>query len=216
MVQYTEWRSISDGSIISDIPDAVVLPESGDLDHFEGDVGDFDINSDSPVIFTEVNDLSLKNVSPSGMIVSTSGLPNYPERDGTKHSVFYQADDDEPNAFLIVYAEDTSSNGYAVQINVASNELRFFEDFDDFNQIGSTSVSLDFDEWYDVEIEADADELTARIFDVESDGRRDGELGSLTVEDDSYDGSGIGFQSGSGSGLFSVDFWRLGGGLDDN
>ena len=79
MVQYTEWRSISDGSIISSIPDS-------DVGHFDA----MDLSIDDQDTVETWHDLSSREVN-----LDNIGSPTYVS-DGIngKPSVFYDGSDD--------------------------------------------------------------------------------------------------------------------------
>ena len=220
MSDFTTWRSLVDGEEISAIPDTVVLPESDDLEHFEGDTGQYEINDDEPVIFTEVNNLSVKNTSGSSeedRIVSFSGLDNYPEQ-GDTFSCFLREDGSQPLAIMLFGVQNYDFEFYGAGIADGVSEFRLFKDgLGGGDTIASTSVSLSTEEWYDVEVEWETDgTITARLFEVDqSSGERQSQMESISATDTDYSNGGVGFAKGLSSGNATFDFYRLGGGVGE-
>jgi len=211
VTEFTKWRSLVDGEEIIAIPDGVLLPESDDLDNFDGDVEDYDINDDSPVIYTEQNNLSLKQSDEGEVsIESTSGLNRYPER-GEKFAYYFQGTSGDPDAVFKFGLQD-SSNFYSVMLRLGSDSLRIRKDGDNED---IESVSVSFDTWYDIEVEWESNgDITVRLFDVDQSGNRESEIGSVSTTDSEYESGGIGFESISDTGLARYDYVRVTDELD--
>ena len=191
MVQYTEWRSISDGSIISSIPDTVVLrPEDGDLEYFEGSTDLFDIVS-SPTV---TQDRTLRSIGDGeGRIFSTEGLAeSYPER-GIMFETFITEDEGTPGASTLF--GDDIDNCYLAGINSVSDEI-ILGDIDGGtidSSIESASVTIDAGTAYGQRIYWDDPEITYQLWDIDSDGNFVSELGEVSISDERFDGPGFGF-----------------------
>ena len=191
-----------------DIPDSVVLPEADDLTHFDGDTGAFEINDDSPVIYTDENDLSLKQTSAQSIIYSTSGLETYPEAGETISCYIYE-DDDGPAPLAIFGLQDSDSfYGFGpVQDRIVIKK----DGITGRDETVSESADTNVEEWFDYELEWGTDgglDLTAYEVDQET-GERLSEVGSASVNDSDYDDGGVGFAGASSSGLATWDYYRV-------
>jgi len=197
--------------------ESVVLPEEDDLSHFDGPTFAYDINSDTPVIFTDENNLSLKLVSnenPGGgddvPIISTSGLDRYPEP-GEKFACYINDIGDLVPYFY--FGVQDESNYYAAGIFPDINEFRLSKNgVGGGDTIDTDSVSLSLDEWYDVEVEWETDgTITARCHEVDqSTGERESEIASASANDTDYTDGGVGFGHSSSAGSDAAwDFYRI-------
>jgi len=205
MVQYTEWRSISDGSIISSIPDSVVLhPNDGDLDsdyweEAEGGIdGGFSIVS-SPTL-THDRSLEYDNDGTSDTdyrIFTGEGEPagddNYPIP-GTQIEWYHYEESQCP--WVAVGFGDDVDNNYRVVICTSSDVS--IQKLD----AGSTSTLdiIDADPllstgtWYGCRFEwHENGDLEFAIHDVDGSGDFESEIFSLSANDTDYEGPGIAF-----------------------
>ena len=201
----------------------VLVPQENDLDQFIANSGDpdtdFAINSESPVIFTDINDLSLKQTSDVDdtddlYIHSTEGLENYPEA-GKKFAWFWRDESGEDSFSLTAFGVQDASNFYGVTLSTANDEIRIHKDDPQGGAVlNSEPVTINSNQWFDVEVEWATDgSITATVFSVNSDSSRDSELQSVTASDSEYSGGGIGF-GGSSSGVPVVwDYYRITGDL---
>jgi hypothetical protein len=196
------------------IPDGTVLPpRADDLSHFEGDVSGFDINNNSPVIWADFNDLSLKKTNTSQVLISsTSGLDNYPSA-GDSFSLFVREGSGGPHS-IFAWGVQSASNffgggSYAVRLESSGGNLAFLKDGATVSE--NSSVSIATETWYSLEIEWLADgSMTATLYDVDqSDGSRQSAVGSVSYTDTAYSSGGIGFADGAQGGTAAFDFVRL-------
>ena len=208
--EYQEWRSTVDGQVISDIVGIVLKPEENDLDHFTGDTGGAEINSDSPILF---DDLSLK-ASSTGFqdrFISTTGLERYPEVENV-FSVYTQVESGgQPG---VLWGVQDYNNFYQVIISTSGDEISIGKDglhTHDDTIGGPESVSLSDNTWYEIEVEWHANgDLIASIYDIDqSDGERQNELGNVTANDTDYTSGGIGFGYSESSGSYVWDRYSI-------
>ena len=209
-------RSVSTGVVA--IPDSVLLPESDDLTHFDGDIGDFDINSDQPKFNTEFTDLSLKATGSTEnvFIGSTSGLERYPDVGDTHRLAIYldNADSSLADTFFGHSLETSRDDGYAVRVREPDDEDEFrimrFDGGSTIGLVNETNVGLTAQEWHEIEIFHDSDgDITATLFN--NDGVQMTQLtanDSTYISNGSYDHTGVGFFEGRGQND-AIDFWRF-------
>jgi len=209
-----------DGRILFDgpaLPDSVVLPESNDLDHFDGPTTAYDINDNSPVIYTEENDLSLKltsNENPTGTepvpIYSTSGLDRYPQQ-GEIFSCFINDIGDLVPMYTWAH-QANQDDYYGAMIFPDGNELRLLkgDGSGGFNILDSTTVTHNTDTWYDVETEWRGDGfMEVTLYDLDG-FERDNQLASVSGTDTDWGNGGVGFGHSSSSDSDAAwDFYRI-------
>ena len=165
MVQYTEWRSISDGSIISSIPDVLVdnFEDSQDVDgaeepfgiygpdedlsdYYKGDLANYARTTDDPAIGDYALEWqSNQNLRYDTVVISEpgDGLPNYPEQEDTIRCLL--RDFSGPESRLgpaVVFNADYDAgedevDGYAVGIDNDQNEIKIWK-LDGFNAIAES------------------------------------------------------------------------------
>ena len=214
-----DGRILFDGVAIHD----VLVPQENDLNEFIANSGnpdtDFEINSDAPVIFTDINNLSLKQTSDVSdtddlYIHSTEGLEDYPEA-GKKFAWFWRDESGEDPFSLTAFGVQDASNYYGVTLSTANDEIRIHKDDPQGGAVlNSEPVTINSNQWYDVEVEWTTDgSITATVFSVNSDSSRDSELQSVIANDTEYSDGGIGF-GGSSNGVPVVwDYYRITGDL---
>ena len=214
MSDFTTWRSLVDGEEIGVIPDSAILPpEEDSLTHFSGDTGGYAINDDSPIIWDEFNELSLKKTSTSQQTIgSTSGLQNYPEP-GDSFSFFVREGSGEPRSLFAWAVQDASDavlgGSYGFRGEADNNQIVFVKDG---STVSSEPMTINSETWYDVEIEWETNgDITITVYDVDqSTGDRTGTVGSLSDNDTEYSSSGgIGLSDGGQGGTLAWDFARL-------
>ena len=212
MSNFTTWRSLVDGEEILAIPDSAVFhPDDNDLDNFQGDTGDFSIDSSPALPDLETG----KSINGDGReISSTSGLDSYPEQ-GQQFACYLYAESGGP----------TPAMTWAVQTAGSEDDMynMFFREDDEELEIrkrenGSstplaenTDVGVTDGEWYDLEVDWETDgTITGRIYDVDqSTGERQSELGSVSATDTTFDSGGAGIRRGSLSGSYAAQFYRI-------
>ena len=215
MVDFTggTWRSLIDGSEVSAIPDTDIAQfESGTLHpSFEGDAGDFVVNSDPPLL---TGDFSVKETSGDGgkYIHSRSGLDNYPRLD-TRFALYVQGS----GGIVDIGFLNGGSVGdfYTVGLSIANNELLLIRlDGGSRTELSSrTSLpTISADTWYDLEAEVLSDgTITGRVFEVDqSSGDRQGSaLGDISATDTTHTNEGLGLSQFASDSDYAYDNYRL-------
>ena len=150
-------RNVSVG--IDAIPDKLILqPKEDDLNNFNGDTNEWDINGDDPVLFEDVGEgLSLKNTGSGGFIGSSSGLDNYPDV-GETHVYFVNTNTTNGDPYPQVgwgHSDDNQQDdGYDLVFDFrdgGDDVILSRQDSGSGSTIDSES-GFDSDTWYSVEI----------------------------------------------------------------
>lgn len=178
--------------------------EDGSLNNsFEGATSDYEVTDVSPVLS---GSFSLKStVDNAGNIYSFSGLDRYPEA-GQRIACYMNIDSDELSYFA--FGAQSAVTDYGVGLNASYNELEVIKN--SFNTRVTSGFSVSGNAWYDVEAEWKSDEIVGRVFDVDSNGERQGSaLATATLTDSEYSSGGIGFINGSGNGQSVFDNYRI-------
>jgi len=182
----TVFGAIPDGTV-DNYEAAIYEDQSRSLsDLYNGDTG-IATRQQTTVID---GDTTLELAGSAGVIVSTSGLPNYPTL-GDNVRCRMRANVADTNYNFKIGAADTS-NWYAVEIAGKTDEFRVSEfDSGNFTELDATSFSPSADESYDALLETTSGgDLTATLED--STGTQVAQTATVNVG--SFFGDGIGFE----------------------
>lgn len=192
------------------IPDSVVLlPQEDDLDHFEGDTDQAEIQSG--VTFEQDLALGLDG-SDNGAyrIWSNSGLNNYPER-GDTFRVWVRTNDNSSQRHRIVFGSQSggwrSNGGYALELNTAGGYISviYFDSNGDYNDDSRSDFNFDNNTWYESELIWGDTDITHRLLDQEGN-----ELETVTLSDTTWNTGGVGLGNAtSGTETTYIENYRM-------
>lgn len=141
-------------------------------------------------------------------IVSTpgDGLNRYPERGDTIVWNLQAETDSDPS---LLFGASGVDNYYDAQYRVNGNEIRIRKvENGSIVDLNNTSVSPQTNEWLEAELEwTEGDQLTFKVFTLDTNGDRDTELGSVQATDSTFqDNRGVGYGSFTDTGGRGVWF----------
>lgn len=174
----------------NDDPQATVIDsfEDGGMTEYSGDTTEA-----STVSYPTVSgDLALKmdtlSDGSASAVVSTSGLPYYPN-DGDTFRYHMQTGDGSADGRFFFGAADTE-NAYRVEISPGSDEVRLGRvEAGVVTDLGSIPATITTFEWYEVEVRwADGGGLEVETFDESG-----SSLGTITSGDSTYLSGGVGW-----------------------
>ena len=185
-----------------DIPDsAIEFFEDGDLSAYGGDIEDFDVNQEDPVV---EGDFSLKFTGEENAGIGSDEIPNIPVR-GEAFELFGQVRDGTNHAVEVSILHDqgkgkvNNGNGYLISATARDDDLviqRIDNGSGAETETASISGGMPTGETVRLEVRLhDNDDIEAILED--SDGT---EIGSVILNDDNHNGDGFGFNNN-----FSVD-----------
>ena len=208
------------------IPDSVVLqPASDDLNNFDGDTGEFDIDSTAPVFDGSLSLKAGQGSTSINIIGSAAGLQNYPQV-GKRHSFFANLNNDSGSEDALIFVNWGHSNttaradGYGLLISADSGELqlRRYDDGADTILDSDSTPTYPTNAFLAFEVLHEADgSLTLQCYDAsdqDASTYREGDLlttltatDSTHITDGEYDNNGILFLSTRNTGEV-YDLWR--------
>lgn len=180
--------------------------EDGDLSEYSGDVGDFTVDSDPPVI---EGTNSLKVTDPGGGVaIFSDSLGTISQGD----SVAWYVNTLDNNPPRTRFGAQDGINHYSVQHRPGPDDLRLYEtNGGTATVLSSVSVPLNTSTWYEIVVVWSEDGMiTAIIYDVDqTTGERQGELARVSAVDTTFESGGVAFRTGSASGTAAWDDYRI-------
>ena len=232
MTEFTTWRSLVDGAEISAIPDAVVedWERSNPLDDWSNDTAEFAVSTTDPI----EGEASLESVNGNAntIITKSSGLEETPSKGRVFSSVLRDPGGGDILPGFAYGWGGSSGNwqGYEAFLVPSGDEvtLRRYDggalgDSDSFSNILNVDFSASTQTAYEVEVEwhdgsgSEPDnEHVVTVYDYDTsaseDDARGAELGSASVNDDSYISGEIAVitESSGDAGVMHDRYWVLG------
>ena len=175
--EFTDWFSLFDGRILSDIPDSTIdtfedyLYDNLDKslsDYYDEDTSEFSRQQD--VVAEGEYALELTGSGGSG-IISTSGLPRYVDK-GETVQVWLRCPSGSRTGFAFMASGGTNrerpENGYVV-VNEVGNDQHIIADVDSGanDKFDTSDDNPDADEFYRYELKYDGTDFSCDIFDSE-------------------------------------------------
>jgi len=150
---------------------------------------------------------SLEATSSAGSILSTSGLPRYPQTDGDPFSAVFRTPSTLGSDFPgIVYSATTdnpaTADGYLARVDLGTGSLQLFR-VDDGNPqsvIDDTAVSISATTWYRLAVTSWTAGGSHSVELQSADGNTT--LGSVSGSDDTYDAEGVGWWPNSDETIY--------------
>ena len=175
--------------------------EDGNLNEYSGSIG---IVQSSEVLFGSFAFEQTGN----GNMISTSGLPNYPQSGNTINLYFKEDSPSDTGGLAFLFGVQNTSQFYAVNALAQYNFIGIFKDgVGGGSQISPNGSATFGTDWIEFEIVWNSPNIDFTVFSVnQTTGARTGTLGTVSATDSTYTSGGIGFgansYAGSGYGYF--------------
>ncbi|RQG89355.1 hypothetical protein [Natrarchaeobius chitinivorans] len=189
---------------IASTPDVIDGFESGTVAEYDGDLGSFDVNSDDPVSGGHFSLKLLPDADVADRIVSTTGLNAYPPRGSTILADVEMVNVDQNVRPGLIFGAEGLENHYTARYQGQASEIQIgIREGGTWDVLDSASIDLSSGRhtW-----RVDFDDPTIRfelrnlVGDVE---------GIVEVDDETFEGHGVGYYIGSSISYTNAVFHRI-------
>jgi len=163
-------------------------------DRYSGDLGDFSIESSSPIQGSQSLRMDPTSDGQAMMSFSGDGLANYPEQ-GLEFACHVQPSGARPHTLFGTSDPSDVSTHYAIEVSSSSSNFRLFKRVSgSFTNLDETNPSLSDGTTYDVGIEWATDgSIVCTLYDLDGQLERDGSITSVSVTDTDISEPAAGF-----------------------
>lgn len=206
-IEITDEDGDEDGDEEPNDEDAILLPNPDDIEnHFTGAKNDW-IIKEKQIEPTGTNYYLTDDSEEAGLITSTSGLSEYPQR-GDTFSGYFKEKDDNAFHYLQFGIQNDESKFYSILITTEQQPL-IVKDNDFIIKDNQEVEDAPIDLWYEWEVTWGVEEIIYRIYSIDqSSGEREEKIAELSTTNTDYDEGSIGIYS-NGSGKVHHSKWNV-------